>query len=620
MHLFLNLMLYDNLLILLLPVLSLLVVIRLLLKRISPPKKHIDQDGNEEKAQMQLNSPLTNEGFEHQDDKSVFERKDKVRIKTENYREREASLNVLRDRLEQVKKHPLEAPPTEQSHLISKISVPDTAVYYNLIQKRAHKRTQAHKRRIEEKEKLIKWLHTNIDNRLVEIKARRVAEEKARIAREQQQRKLETQRNLIAKATEHLEEYRFSKAISLYEKAYEIIPNESVNLILRKLKSDYFHFESHLESAKLQESIGKREQAIGSYEKALNIFPDHPSTKKRLLALQSQVRHFQEKQEQYKKKQQKRQEALEAEQIKIEKGDTALKSGNFKLALDYYRSVDKEAAYNPNLRHKIDKCLEGITRQQEANRLKEKRFDDHKIGADKLQSHGKYQEAIAKLEEAQTLFPQRAEELNKLKTLYQNKQKKKREQERLEQLATEKKVNWDEFQAFLRSKGISCFYHFTDRSNLPSIRQRGGLFSWAYCKKQGWQINRPGGSSESRGLDMAAGKQDFVRLSYNKEHPMLFIAKKEGRIEDPVYLVIDVEVAYLKNTEFSDKNAAARTKYQPKIGRSLEHLGNTRFDILEKAKRMKHYNLEDQEKPYNQAEVLVKAWVPARYIKNLNTL
>jgi hypothetical protein len=205
--------------------------------------------------------------------------------------------------------------------------------------------------------------------------------------------------------------------------------------------------------------------------------------------------------------------------------------------------------------------------------------------------------ALRKIEEAK-----KAEKKNKLKTLLT------------------KKFNWRDFQKILQENGIAGFYHFTDRSNLKSIKENGGLFSWYYCDLNRIEIPMPGGSLGSRQNDTFNGKKDFVRVAFNKEHPMLFIALRDGRISKPVWLDIDIEVAYFEHTEFSDKNAAAFSSYTPIIGKETKHLSNIRFDILKKAERVKHYNIMDNEKPYNQAEVLVKTWIPLEYIKNIESL
>lgn len=48
----------------------------------------------------------------------------------------------------------------------------------------------------------------------------------------------------------------------------------------------------------------------------------------------------------------------------------------------------------------------------------------------------------------------------------------------------EKKHDWQAFQAIIEQQGIKKLYHFTDRDNLQSIIQHGGLYSWADCEEK----------------------------------------------------------------------------------------------------------------------------------------
>ena len=266
---------------------------------------------------------------------------------------------------------------------------------------------------------------------------------------------------------------------------------------------------------------------------------------------------------------------------------------------DYKKGIERLSRAVTKLKEKelevFEKRQAELLRQQqeEAARIRieqEKKLEQQRIAREQA-------EAIRKIEVAKI-----AEKENKLKGLLT------------------KKFNWRDFQRILQENGIVGFYHFTDRSNLKSIKENGGLFSWYYCDFNRIEIPMPGGSLGSRQNDTTNGKKDFVRVAFNKEHPMLFIAQRDGRISRPVWLDIDIEVAYFEHTEFSDKNAAAFSSYTPIIGKETQYLSNIRFDILKKAERVKHYNLMDNEKPYNQAEVLVKTWIPIEYIKNIESL
>ena len=58
-------------------------------------------------------------------------------------------------------------------------------------------------------------------------------------------------------------------------------------------------------------------------------------------------------------------------------------------------------------------------------------------------------------------------------------------------------------------------------------------------------------------------------MSFTTEHPMMYVAMKDGRISNPVILRIDPSVVYLQHTMYADMNATT-TKRTPNIGKSLE--------------------------------------------------
>ena len=150
----------------------------------------------------------------------------------------------------------------------------------------------------------------------------------------------------------------------------------------------------------------------------------------------------------------------------------------------------------------------------------------------------------------------------------------------------EQKTESDEINQLLDVNRIQQFYHFTDRSNINSILSNGGLISWKDCEEQGITIPCPGGESLSRSLDSRSGLEDYVRVSFVKDLPMRFIAKKEGRISDPVILRIDREVATWTGTLYSDQNA---TKNGAHIGYNLSDLENIQFNVF----RQSYSGLED---------------------------
>ena len=175
----------------------------------------------------------------------------------------------------------------------------------------------------------------------------------------------------------------------------------------------------------------------------------------------------------------------------------------------------------------------------------------------------------------------------------------------------EKKSTWPAYQAIIEKQGIKKLYHFTDRDNLPSIIQNGGLYSWADCEEKGIVIAKPGGSDSSRLLDARDGLQHYVRVSFVTQHPMMYVAMNEGRISNPVLLEIVPQVIYWKDSMYADRNA---TKNGARVGGDVEDFKAIHFSAV---KARKHFDLDEDEQKFYQAEVLVKNFIPLEYIKNI---
>jgi len=169
------------------------------------------------------------------------------------------------------------------------------------------------------------------------------------------------------------------------------------------------------------------------------------------------------------------------------------------------------------------------------------------------------------------------------------------------------KPNWFLFHDIIQKHRIVSLYHFTDSRNLWSINSYGGLYSWRYCLVNGITIPCPGGNTLSRDLDRAKNMDEYIHLSFTPNHPMLFIAQKDGRINKPIIMRIDPSVIYWDSTLFSDRNSAAT---MANIGGSLDDFLRIEFSIA-----CGSFWSTDDEKSLIQAEVLVKNHIP---LKNIN--
>ena len=161
----------------------------------------------------------------------------------------------------------------------------------------------------------------------------------------------------------------------------------------------------------------------------------------------------------------------------------------------------------------------------------------------------------------------------------------------------------------LHKHRITCFYHFTSRKNLESIRKHGGLYSWQYLKKNEIAIPVQGGGELSQGLDLYNGVADYVHLSFCESHPMAYHHKQDG--EDIVVLKISTEVALLDDTKFSDMNAVDS---KCRCEQGLKGLKLVNFA----ATKEKFLTNDNPLFKYKQAEILVKTHVPLEYILNID--
>ena len=177
----------------------------------------------------------------------------------------------------------------------------------------------------------------------------------------------------------------------------------------------------------------------------------------------------------------------------------------------------------------------------------------------------------------------------------------------------EKKRNWQEFEQVLKDNRITKLYHFTDFDNLESIIKHGGLYSWADCEEKGIKIAKPGGGDLSRSLDKKGRLERYVRLGFTGDHPMKYVAMEDGRISNPVVLEINLEAALWDDTLYADRNA---TRNGANVGGTVDDLKAIRFGLFNRM--MRYYDMTEEAKMHYQAEVLVKNFIPLKYITNIS--
>ncbi len=104
-----------------------------------------------------------------------------------------------------------------------------------------------------------------------------------------------------------------------------------------------------------------------------------------------------------------------------------------------------------------------------------------------------------------------------------------------------------------RSNQQKTFYHFTDSSNIPSIK-KNGLLSMSEIRKRGLD-HVPGGNELSHNLDIRYGWDRYVHLCFRRKHRMAEQIVSEGRIATATWLAIDPAIASLPGVLITPDNA-----------------------------------------------------------------
>jgi hypothetical protein len=151
---------------------------------------------------------------------------------------------------------------------------------------------------------------------------------------------------------------------------------------------------------------------------------------------------------------------------------------------------------------------------------------------------------------------------------------------------------------------INGVWHFTDRQNIDLIKKYGGLLSAKELELRQIHVPKPGGNSWSRSADKSKGMDSYIHLSFTSEHPMLFTAKKEGRIPNPVLLKLKLDVVDIDGVRYT-------TDVSNKSGVELltenEAINQIDFEGLRS-------NDFERKKTASKSEILVPKFIPLNMI------
>lgn len=265
---------------------------------------------------------------------------------------------------------------------------------------------------------------------------------------------------------------------------------------------------------------------------------------------------------------------------------------------------------NELIRNRYFECLRSLSNLKEEIRqdeIKRKKEEERKRKEEERRKREAEEKRRREEEEKRLEKERKARELED--RIAREERERQQESQRLKDLASVKSTDAEEILTYLRDKGVHYFYHFTDRRNIDMIKKYGGLYSWDYSINHNIPVKDYGGDEQSRGLDARHGLQDYVRLSFCDDHPMAYRKHLEGHVL--VLLMIKIDVAALKDTLFSNTNAAANDHYH---GLGLSALKRVNIQATKQ-----HY--VGRENPIfheHQAECMIKTFIPKEYILNLD--
>jgi hypothetical protein len=163
-------------------------------------------------------------------------------------------------------------------------------------------------------------------------------------------------------------------------------------------------------------------------------------------------------------------------------------------------------------------------------------------------------------------------------------------------------------------KRITLLYHFTDRRNLPLIRQHGGLHPMAELRKMKVQVPAPGGNEWSREADGTKGMDEYVHLCFRNAHPMEYVARQAGRIGDTIFLQIHADVLLWEGVKFTPdvSNKSGVQTYTMEQARKMID-----FEVLYTRTNWKDSEIQKRLQQAEKCEILIPRLIPIELIRNL---
>jgi hypothetical protein len=160
---------------------------------------------------------------------------------------------------------------------------------------------------------------------------------------------------------------------------------------------------------------------------------------------------------------------------------------------------------------------------------------------------------------------------------------------------------------------INVLFHFTDRRNLVSIREHGGLLALAEMKRRSIEIPAPGGNQWSHDADGMRGLDEYVHLCFRWTHPMEHVARADGRITDSVFLNVHPEVLRWDGVLFTTDVSNKRDVQTHPIEEAANLID---FEVLYSWTDWRDPAIRGRLSQAEKSEILVPRFIPLDLIRN----
>lgn len=163
-------------------------------------------------------------------------------------------------------------------------------------------------------------------------------------------------------------------------------------------------------------------------------------------------------------------------------------------------------------------------------------------------------------------------------------------------------------------QSITRLYHFTDRRNLPVIKQHGGLIPMTELRRRKIDVPAAGGNEWSQDADGHFGMDKYVHLCFRSTHPMEYLARQDGRIQDSIFLEIHPSVLQWPGVMFtpdvSNKSGVCVHTIEQARAMIDYQVLYTRTDWSDPA-------IQQRLKQAEKYEILVPQLIPLNLIRNI---